>query len=234
MKRLRNGFTLLELTVAMAMVSMLMLSMYTALSVTIRAKRSATAAVAPTRAGTLAADMIAQDLQTVLPPTGLFAGAFIGTQQMGPNGGRADTLEFYCIGSDAGATGSTALGATSQESPLAEGIRRVDLLIHPEVQPPALVRQVSRNLLPTVQPPPEEEILCRGVRSLTIRYFDGEAWQDSWDSTGAGDVLPLAVSVTLEVNDPQSVDPMAKPLVVSRVIPLACAKPLDAQIGIVP
>ena len=38
-----------------------------------------------------------------------------------------------------------------------------------------LVRRVTTNLLSQVQVEPQEEVLCRGVRALNFRYFDGTA-----------------------------------------------------------
>ena len=35
-----------------------------------------------------------------------------------------------------------------------------------------------------------------------LRYFDGYQWTTDWDSTQYGDVLPLAVEVTLGITGP--------------------------------
>jgi type II secretion system protein J len=204
----------------MTIVVILALTMYKAMNFALQARRNATAAVDRMRAANIAADILSQDLQSVLPPTGIFAGAFMGTKVAGPTGG-ADTMQFFCIGHD----------STHDDQPMAEGIRRIDLALRTDVTPPMLVRQVTRNLLPTVQPPPEEEVVCRNVRAFTVQYFDGVTWQEDWDSTGVGDVLPMAVAITLELDPPEGTQSGAKPIVVSRVIPLACAKTLDAQTG---
>jgi hypothetical protein len=37
-----------------------------------------------------------------------------------------------------------------------------------------------------------------GVRAFTVKYYDGSAWQDNWDSTVQNNVLPKAVEVTIE------------------------------------
>ena len=70
-----------------------------------------------------------------------------------------------------------------------------------------LVRRVRRNL--TAQNPPDvdEEIICRGVSSFKLEYFDGSQWQTTWDSTENTDAnnnnaLPAAVRVTLEMEAP--------------------------------
>jgi hypothetical protein len=116
--------------------------------------------------------------------------------------------------------------------PWSEGPRHVVLYLNTQTRPPSLVRSVTRNLLAPTVPPPDEEILCRNVRSFTVQYFDGTDWQDSWDSTTLGDILPQAVAMTFEalIDDAK---PGQEPRVykVSRVFPLACATPADASAG---
>jgi prepilin-type N-terminal cleavage/methylation domain-containing protein len=211
-----RGFSLLELILAMTMAAMLALSLYTAMSVTIRARRSAALAVEPTRAAVIAADLLRRDLESVLPPTGVLAGPFIGVHLAGTSGGDSDTAQFCTIGAD-----PRPIDAISP--PLSEGIRRVELLVIEDASPPLLVRRVTRNLLASTEPQVEDEIICRGVRSFSLRYFDGLSWQENWDSTTLGDVLPMAVSITLELDDPA----LQTPRRITRVVPLSCAQPSD-------
>ena len=216
----RRGFTLLELLLAMSIAAMLMLTLYACMNVAIRAKRTAAAAVDPARSASIAAELVTQDLQGVLPPTGIMRGPFTGTR-LPAAGGNADSLEFYCVGRDQGEV----------ETPMSDGIRKVNLVLRTDVTPPVLMRRVTRNLLSPTTPVPEEEVLCRNVRSFTVQYYDGFNWLGSWDSTTVGDVLPIAVSIRLEMEDPTATVPGgAKPLVISRIIPLAAAKPLDEPI----
>lgn len=211
----RPAFTLMELSLAMGMMAMLALTLYMSMSIALRARDSAAANVGPVRAATVAADLVRQDLESVLPPSGNLAGPFIGYMDASLPGGRSDNVEYFCVGSDAGRI----------DSPLAEGIRKVDLLVRTDVNPPVLVRQVYRNLLAQAEMPPDEEVLCRNVRSFSLRYFDGTLWQDQWDSTTMGDVLPIAVEMTLDIDYPQKPGQPPTPYRIVRVIPLACAKP---------
>ena len=209
------------------MVAMLTLTLYTSMRVAIQARRSATSAVAPVRAATIAMDLICSDLQSVLAPKGNYAGPFTGTRQAGTGaGGDNDTLDFFSIGRD----------ANMLDTPLSEGLREVTLLLNTDVTPPNLVRRVTRNLQPKVQADPDEEILCRGVRALSIRYYDGTDWQEDWDSTTMGDVLPVAVAITIELTDgdtttTQAPNPASR---ITRIIPLACAPPSTATTGVTP
>jgi prepilin-type N-terminal cleavage/methylation domain-containing protein len=223
----RNGFSLIELTLAMAMVAMLAMSLYSAFRVVTMARRSTSAAVEQTRAVSIASDILRQDFESVPPPTGQLAGAFIGTHQPGGTGDR-DSIEFYSIASD-----PVPVDATPEdELPLAEGIRRVELYLTSDATSPALVRRITRNLLPTMEAQAEEEIICRHVRSFSVRYFDGTAWQESWDSTTVGDVLPTAVAITLELDDPSNPTPQTTSTrKITRVFNLSCAKPVDPLAG---
>jgi len=217
----RGGFTLLEIVIAMSIAAILLATLYTSMYVATRAKTAAANAVEPARSASIAAEMMTQDLQGVLPPNGNFRGAFIG-HRLPSGAGNADSMEFYCIGHDQTAAGT--------ETPLSEGIRKVDLVLRTDVQPPVLVRQVTRNLLAPTTPIPDEEIICRNVRSFSVQYFDGFSWLNDWDSTQTGDALPTAISIRLEMEDPTATTADARPLVISRVVPLACARPLDEPI----
>jgi type II secretion system protein J len=225
-RRLRpiRGFTLLELILAMALVAIISVSLYASLAIAWRAKRTAEEAVRPARASILAADLVCQDLESALPPTGILAGPFIGTQQNGTSAGSAmDLLDFYCVGEDA--------PPAQQNQPLMEGIRHVELSVRTDVDPPVLVRRVTRNLLATTQDDAAEEILCRGVRSFALRYFDGNTWSDEWDSTTADNVLPTAVELTLEIqSDPSLTAAQAQDAPITRItrlVPLTCGRAAD-------
>ncbi|MCP4454420.1 MAG: hypothetical protein GY809_23435 [Planctomycetes bacterium] len=62
-----------------------------------------------------------------------------------------------------------------------------------------LVRYVTDNLQTEDEQEPVEEVLCRNVRALNFRYYDGLRWYEDWDSTEQLDALPMAVEVTLEM-----------------------------------
>jgi prepilin-type N-terminal cleavage/methylation domain-containing protein len=206
----RHAFTLIELMLAMVFIAMLTMTLYTALRVGIRARASAAGATDSVRATAIVANLVRQDLESVLPPTGTYAGPFIGVK---------DDVQFCTIGRD------DAL----DESPLAEGLRRVELVLRTDVGSPALVRRVTRNLQPASTEEFQEEVLCRDVRAFGLQYWDGSMWQESWDSTTVGDVLPMAVGITMEIGDPARPD--APPRKTTIVVPLACAQPATSTMG---
>jgi type II secretion system protein J len=217
----RKGFSLLELLIALSMASMLMLALYTAMRVTLKARDAATAAVDPVRSATIAMDLIQQDFEAVPPPapsdtsTNILFGPFYGEHQAGGRGDN-DNVEFCSIGAD------PIDGDVTQAPPLSEGVRKIEFYVTQDNgQSPLLVRRVTRNLLPASEAPYDEEVLCKDVRSFSLRYFDGTTWQEGWDSTLYDDSLPLSVAVTLELGEANSDKPGQR---ISRVIALPCAK----------
>ena len=66
--RRRSAFTLLELLVALAMVSILSVSLYQSLRIGFDAKSKAEAAVAPGRTSELAMELLRADIESTGPP----------------------------------------------------------------------------------------------------------------------------------------------------------------------
>jgi prepilin-type N-terminal cleavage/methylation domain-containing protein len=162
------GFTLLELILAMGMISMLAVSLYATLRVAFKARESATSGIAPMRSTNIALDLLGEDLESAMPPTGVLAGAFLG-QHLGDTQSSQDTVEFYCVGSGDGI-----------DPPASAGFRKIDVGVgpSPDGRGQLLVRRITNNLLSPQEVQPQEEVLCRNVRSFGIQYYDGTQWTD--------------------------------------------------------
>jgi len=191
-KRKVPAFTLLEMLLALSMMSMLAGSLYASLHIGFSARESAVAALQPVRAASIAMELLRQDIESALPPSGILAGEFVGVNATTDEGEDGDTLLFH----------SSAHVPEIDER--ACDVRRIELGVEPLTDGAGrvLVRKITTNLLSPTVPEPGEEILCRGVRAFNLRYFDGAEWLESWDSTLQGDVLPLAVEVTLQMDAP--------------------------------
>jgi len=220
--RLRRAFTLLELLVAMVLMVVVASCLYTALYTGFRAYRSARSAVEPTLAAINAIELLKEDLDGVLPPGSALAGAFIGTDSAGAKGADADSVEFY----------TTHIYTDANE--LAGGLGKIEMLL--ETDPNTkdgsylLVRRLTTNLLAPRDVQPEEQVLCREVLSLNLRYYDGTGWVDGWDSTADSNSLPLAVEVDLQIahggkNGLQ--EPQKRRLIQSFALP--CQTPAQEQ-----
>lgn len=190
-RRQHDGFTLLELLVAMGLMLVMASCLYMALYTGFRAHRSALSAVEPTSLAVNAIELLKEDICGVLPPGSGLAGAFIGTDSTGIKGVDADGLEFY----------TTHIYADDEQ--LAGGVGKIELLLEEDSENAygeyLLIRRVATNLLPPKDAEPEEQVLCRHVASLNLRYFDGESWLDDWDSTTDANSLPLALEIDIEV-----------------------------------
>ena len=210
---LRFGFTLLEVILALAMVSLVALSLYASLQTACKARERASLSIEPARAASVSMELFRQDVESALSPNGILAGPFIG-RRAGQNGVASDTLEFYAPGHDLDRMGL----------PGSMGIRKVELGLEMPADGglPRLVRRLYRNLLAPQTVLPEEEILCRGVKEFRLRYFDGSLWQDVWDSTTQGDVLPVAVQALLRLECPSQKPGLESSYSISRLFTLAC------------
>jgi len=195
----QRGFTLLEMIVATAIMAVLAGSLYATLHVAFRARRSATTAVEKTRAADLALAFMGADLESACVPTGILAGGFLGEPSTGAEGQPVDGLLLHTIApggvADEGVGDLRQVEFVCEENDDGDGVGLV------------LLRRVTTNLLAPTTPEPDEEVLCRNVFTLALRYFDGIDWLDTWDSTMQDNQLPAAVEVTLELQYPGDAEP---------------------------
>jgi len=186
-----RGFTLLELLVAMSLMVVVAGCLYTALYTGFKAHRSAMAAVEPTAQAINAIELLKQDIVGVLPIDGVLAESFIGTNSRSSKGEDADYVAFY----------TTQVYADDDE--LVGGVGKIELELEEDTDEDRenfrLVRKITRNLLSPTEIDAEEQVLCRNVTALNLRYFDGESWLDEWDSTADANSLPVAMEVDIQV-----------------------------------
>jgi type II secretory pathway component PulJ len=198
------GFTFLELLVAMSLMVVAGSCLYTSLYTGFQSERTAKFAIEPTAQAINAIELIKQDIYGILPATGVMAGSFVGTDDTGMRAVDTDSLEFY----------TTHITANGDDQPVG-GIAKINLLLEEETDDDLseryeiehyddltnyrLVREVTTNLLSSRSLDPEQQVLCRNVVSLNLRYFDGDDWLDDWDSTEDANNLPLALEIEIRV-----------------------------------
>ena len=184
------GFTLLELMLASAMVAVLAGSLYGTLHIAFKASASATSAVEKVRKADQTMEVIQADLQSALitkASQGTLATDFTGVSGGSMVGGACDSLTFY----------STIV--EGELGPSVGDVKKIEYYCQSGNDGQlSLIRGVTTNLLAPIAIDPKEEVICRNIRSFTMRYFDGSAWQENWDSTTLSNTLPVAIEVNIE------------------------------------
>lgn len=219
----RTAFTLLELILAMGIVAMITLALYSAMRTAFRARTTTAMQNAASRPAAIMLDVIQRDLESVALPTSAGLGGPFTGYAMGTTAGQADGISFYTIGRDftpaVGTASAAAMSSATVVSPFSEGTRYVEYGLGSANGESVLIRRVGRNVLSTTAVPPEEEVLARGVRSFALRYYDGVEWTEEWDSASQSNALPLAVEISIEMDQPGARDP-DRPYRMSRFIPI--------------
>jgi len=185
----RRAFTLLEMLLATTIVALLAGSLYAALTTALKARRTALASVDGVRKVNTTMELLRTDLLAAVPPRATLSGSFVGQAGGGLSGTISDGLTFSAAVTDV--LPGTGVG----------DIKKIEYACQTSTSGTMdLVRRVTTNLLAQATVEPKEEMLCRGLTSFTLRYYDGTAWAAEWDSTKTN-ALPTAVEVTLGLGD---------------------------------
>lgn len=190
MRRVRHGFTLLEMILAVTITAVISVAMFTSLEIAFKTRDQAEDRLAGRQAARATLDLLAADLAAVPAPTGRIAGPFVGVDQRMGAARDGDTLRYV--------TAAVALPTGEEMGDL----RSVELVLEEDPADPdqrVLVRYVTTNLLASTVPDATPQVLARGVIAFNIRYFDGGDWLDDWDSAQQDNALPNAVELTLTV-----------------------------------
>jgi general secretion pathway protein J len=186
-----RGFTLLELLIAMTMMTVIAASLYASMSIGFKARESAERVVEKGRAAEIAVEAIKGMLMSAMVPSGVLAGSFTGEDGENDGGYSADTLSFYTA------------DYNPKEDETACDIAKVELAmsVRENKKERVIARKVTTNLLSPATIDPDEEILCGNVRSMNLQYYDGSGWVDEWASSENDNALPRAVKITVELEN---------------------------------
>lgn len=218
------GFTLLELLLAIIILATLLAALTGVLASTFRARERVNTIIDESLARSLVIHGIERDLVHMVVPAGTLAGPMLGESEGEMGGKRSDRLEFY-----------TASGELEDGEPWGD-VRKVEYHLEQpedaaESEGAALMRAVTLNLLPSTEEEPGGDVVLRNASGLTIQYFDGDTWLDSWDSTALDNAPPQAVSMRIDFQPEQEGQAAARPLeIVCEIV----AQPVstDAQGGV--
>ena len=189
----RSGFTLMELLVASVAFAMIVLVIKITLleSMEMRERGQKRVDQINTRMRTM--EIIETDLKQSLLKETTFAQEFRGETISGSIA-RTDQLEFY-----------TASGIIQTNQPWGH-LQKIRYYLEQPMNGGraelargyTLYREVTRNLLPSVETIITPQPIANEVASLMFQYYDGEYWQETWDSTVDESKLPKAVRIRVE------------------------------------
>lgn len=191
--KLHSGFTLLEVLIAMTLMAVISMSLYSSMYVAMKSKKSIEAAVGPYRYFNPTFDFLQKDLACTLAPGDVLAGEFQGFDGSAAGVDGADMLLFF--------TSNYVPG----EDEVACDIARTEYFVEDRDgwEDMVLVRRQTTNLLSPKTLEGKSEVICRGVKSFNLQYYDGYEWLDTWDSTTQDDMLPAAVAISLTLKKPE-------------------------------
>lgn len=225
-----RGFTLIEILIALMIASIILVTVYGALSRTLFSKGLAESRAELFAAGREATLRMADEIQAALPPQYGDRVVFRGVK--GPGTPPTDSLQFIVMNRGGYGVSRVRPGLVLVEyslEPLPNRRQQFRLRRDEELFA-ALLAEADGSPMPTDptdpnypgpvsvpmplldcdESPAEINIPgnCTRVVGLQFRYIDdGGTWRDSWDSTAENDatggVLPAAVQLTLWIADDQ-------------------------------
>ena len=154
----------------------------------VRLRDSATQAVDNALPVQRAVAILRRDLQGVMPvsASGILAGNFKVGNVTSPGVNQNVAIEL-----------STTTGVLHENEPWGD-IQRITYELRATASGKDLVRSVTRNLLATITPVPEDQSLMGNVASLDFDCYDGAQWRTTWDTAVTDTNLPVAVRVRIQ------------------------------------
>ncbi len=207
-----SGFTLIEVILALGITAIVLVAINGVFFGAMRLRESATNAVDESLPVQQALATLRRDLAGAMPPStnGILSGDFKvgGVTSLGLS--QPVDIEL-----------NTTTGALRANEPWGE-VQRVtyELKLPADRSAPGkdLIRSVTRNLLATVTPQPEDQWMMGGVESIEYSCYDGTQWRDFWDTTVTDTNLPTAVRVRIQVAGSRGGSSDAQPI--ELVVPI--------------
>jgi prepilin-type N-terminal cleavage/methylation domain-containing protein len=186
-----SAFTLIEVMLALAISAIVLAAIGGVFFSAVRLRERTAAVLDESVALHHAFSLLRRDLQGALPPGSPFplAGDF---KQEALGGGTSQSSRLQLF---------TTTGVISDAAPWGDIQEVIYELRDPSQRTSAggkdLIRSVTRNLLATAVPDPDEQWLMGSVQSLEFSCYDGTDWRDSWDTSLGDTNLPSAVRVRI-------------------------------------
>ena len=185
------GFTLLELILAIALMDVIAVVLYSSMHIAFKTKASCQASLKPYQSVTPIFEFIRKDLTSAMQPDGILAGVFVGEDVPYNNLQDADTLSFYSAAYQP-KVGEITSNVIYVEYGLENDYERDQIVIK---------RFTNKNILSPTAVDPEEEVIGRNIAGFDVQYYDGTTWLETWDSSEQDGTLPWGVQITISILD---------------------------------
>jgi prepilin-type N-terminal cleavage/methylation domain-containing protein len=195
--RSAKGFTLIEMMLAVAVLGLILAMLASSFSVVTHSKVHAEGRLEVDREGRAILWQLGDEIRSaVQTPVALSHVVMIGTARSGGLSGPIDTITLSTL--DAGHRRAlTGFGP--------ETIISYDVVGNPDRSGRFMLRRSQMSgLMLTSQATTLPVILSNNLLSLHLRYFDGQRWTETWDSTilPRGRQLPVAMAIELKMAVP--------------------------------
>jgi type II secretion system protein J len=187
----QHAFTLIEVLFATVAFAIVLAAINTVFYGALRMRERSDERFKSFRPQFQALEIVKQDLRATFYSEDFRADRFWSEPSVGLSVA-ADQIQFFCT-----------TGTTSELSPWPD-VQQIEYYLAPTLDPRKspqtmdLVRAITRNFLITTVQPPVEQRLASGITGFQLSFFDGEIWQETWDSEIQDPVLPKAVQIYLE------------------------------------
>jgi len=193
--RAPRGFTLIEMMLAIGVLALILSMLASSFSAVAHSKVHAEGRLMVDREGRSLLWQMAGELRNaVQTPYAASNVGLYGSGHMG-NGAPIDTitLSTFSGGHRRALTGLTP-----------ETIVTYNLIANPEQQGWYLLQRSQQSGLLTNAVTPQTTTLANNILSLHFRYFDGQRWGESWESSSLpqGRQLPVAVAIQIQMAAP--------------------------------
>jgi type II secretory pathway pseudopilin PulG len=197
-RRLRGSaaaFTLLEIILGIAIMAIVMVAINAVFFTAMRLREHTIDALEAALPVEHSLAIIRRDLQGIVSPTPVSTESYALFGHF-----RAGGVVSYGSAYPAEIEFCTTTAVLRENEPWPE-VQRVTYSLRPggdrSVRGQDLVRGVTRNILATVPPQPEEEWMMSGVETVEFACYDGIQWRTMWDTEVTDTNLPTAVRLRI-------------------------------------
>jgi type II secretory pathway component PulJ len=190
----RDGFTLMELVLAMGVCVIVLTAINAVFFTALHLRESTVRAVDESLPVQQMLATLRRDLQNAVPPStnGVLSGDF-----------KVGDVSSLGMNQNVAIEMNATTGALHEYEPWADIQRVTYQLRNPAVRATDagkdLIRSVTRDLLATITPTPNDQWMMGNVESMTFECYDGSQWRTTWDTTLGDDSLPVAVRVRIQL-----------------------------------